>query len=85
MDSITTNRSDERWSVDSVSNRLADGMRFRVLTVVDKYDRKCPVLNADRSIRATKAQEATAMRTGRLPKAITVDNDRSLRAVCNAT
>ena len=63
--------------MDFVSDRLADGRRFRVLTVVDQYDRKSPVLYADRSIsatRVTQALEVVAMRTGRLPNAITVDN-----------
>ena len=70
-------RSNERWSMDFVSDRLADGRRFRVLTVVDQYDHKCPVLYADRSISASKvtqALETAARRTGHLPKAITVDN-----------
>jgi putative transposase len=67
----------ERWSMDFVAHRLADGSRFRVLTVIDHFDRSCPTLFADRSIGAAKVIAALAeagRRIGRLPKAITVDN-----------
>jgi len=66
-----------RWSMDFMADRLVDGRRFRILTVVDQYDRSCPVLYADQSIGAGKvidALEWAAASKGGLPKAITVDN-----------
>ena len=34
-------RANQRWSMDFVSDRLADGRWFRILTVVDQYTREC--------------------------------------------
>ena len=67
----------ERWSMDFVSDSLANGKRLRVLTVVDHFDRSCPILYADHSIGAGKVADAldrAAQRVGGLPEAITVDN-----------
>ncbi|KAF0093278.1 MAG: putative transposase [Puniceicoccaceae bacterium 5H] len=67
----------QRWSMDFVTDRLVNGRSFRVLTVIDQYDRSCPVLWADHSIGAAKVIEAlelAAIRNGSLPQAITVDN-----------
>ncbi|WP_269538018.1 IS3 family transposase [Cerasicoccus fimbriatus] len=69
--------SGQRWSMDFITDQLNDGRRFRVLTVVDQYDRTCPVLYADRSITASKVADAldlAARTSGALPQAITVDN-----------
>ena len=41
-------RPNQRWSMDFVSDRLADGRWFRVLTVVDQYTRECLCAFADR-------------------------------------
>ena len=40
----------ERWSMDFVSDALADGRRFRTFTLVDDFTAECPVLEADRSL-----------------------------------
>ncbi|GAC89534.1 transposase IS3 [Gluconobacter thailandicus F149-1 = NBRC 100600] len=40
----------QRWSLDFVSDVLNNGRRFRVLTVVDDYTRKCLALVADTSL-----------------------------------
>ncbi|MFB9901154.1 DDE-type integrase/transposase/recombinase, partial [Cerasicoccus arenae] len=69
--------SGQRWSMDFITDKLNDGRRFRVLTVVDQYDRTCPVLYADRSISVSKVADAldhAARSAGALPQAITVDN-----------
>jgi hypothetical protein len=34
-------RPNQRWSMDFVSDRLADGGWFRILTVIDQYTREC--------------------------------------------
>jgi putative transposase len=41
-------RPNQRWSMDFVSDRLADGRWFRILTVVDQYTRECLCAHADR-------------------------------------
>lgn len=40
----------QRWSLDFVSDLLADGRRLRVLVVVDDFTRECPALVADTSL-----------------------------------
>ena len=40
----------ERWSLDFVSDALADGRRFRVLAIVDDFTRECRALVADTSL-----------------------------------
>ncbi|CUW48828.1 IS2 transposase TnpB [Novacetimonas hansenii] len=40
----------QRWSLDFVSDALNNGRRFRVLTAVDDYTRKCLALVADTSL-----------------------------------
>ena len=37
---VVPDRINERWSMDFVSNQLANGRRFRVLNVVDDYSRE---------------------------------------------
>jgi putative transposase len=66
----------ERWSMDFIHDALADGRKFRVLTVVDQFSRECPVLGADSSLTGKKVVEyMERLREVRgLPKAITVDN-----------
>lgn len=40
------------WSYDFVADRLADGTRIRILTVVDEYTRECLALKADYRLKA---------------------------------
>jgi putative transposase len=40
----------QRWSLDFVSDVLADGRRFRVLVVVDDFTRECLALAVDTSL-----------------------------------
>ncbi|MEM9424660.1 MAG: DDE-type integrase/transposase/recombinase, partial [Spirochaetota bacterium] len=73
----TADAPGQRWSMDFMADKLVDGKRFRVLTVVDHFDRSCPVLYADHSIGAEKVIAAlgqAAQQTGGLPSSITVDN-----------
>ena len=59
----------ERWSMDFMCDRLANGRPFRILTVVDQYTRTCPLLLADTSIGGRKVAEGIGF-----PQTITVDN-----------
>ena len=42
--------TNQRWSLDFVSDVLADGRRFRVLVVVDDFTRECLALVVDTSL-----------------------------------
>ncbi len=65
----------ECWSMDFMVDRLADGRRFRILTVVDQYTRECPLLLADRSLTAPKVIQALDQVIGaQAPRSIRVDN-----------
>jgi putative transposase len=69
-------RPNQRWSMDFVSDRLADGRWFRVLTVVDQYTRECLCAFADRSQTGEKVvvqmKRLVALRG--VPESITTDN-----------
>ena len=70
-------RANECWSMDFVSDRLADGTSFRILTVIDQFTRECVALEADRSMTGKKVAEAlerARQERGSLPESITVDN-----------
>jgi putative transposase len=69
-------RPNERWSMDFVSARLADGRWFRTLTVLDIYTREALALVADRSLTGVKVAAVLTAVVGRrgAPGAITVDN-----------
>ena len=67
----------ECWSMDFMSDKLADGRSFRILTVVDQYTRECVCLEADRAMtgmHVAQALERAKWERGRLPASITVDN-----------
>jgi putative transposase len=70
-------RANQCWSMDFVSDKLADGRAFRVLTVVDQFTRECICLTGDRSMSGAKVVEALGMAIGeygQAPESITVDN-----------
>jgi putative transposase len=69
-------RAGERWSLDFVSDRLADGRSFRVLTLVDNVSRVSPALEADFSLsgaRVVQVLDRAVPRWGR-PQRVAVDN-----------
>lgn len=70
-------RPNQCWSMDFVSDKLADGRPFRIFTVVDQFTRECVWLEADRSMTGAKVAvaltTAAAERDG-LPESITCDN-----------
>jgi putative transposase len=66
----------QRWSMDFMSERVADGRWFRIFTVVDQFTRECLCLVADQSLTGEKvaqAVEPVVFQRG-APRAITVDN-----------
>jgi len=50
-------RPHERWAMDFMHDRLADGRSIRVLTVIDVFTRECLALMADRSFRGEDVAE----------------------------
>ena len=69
-------RRNQKWSMDFVAQRLADGRWMRVLTVVDQFTRECLALFADASLNGEKVvvvlDRIVAERGA--PQSITVDN-----------
>lgn len=66
----------QRWSLDFVSDQLADCRRFRVLNIVDDHSRFCPGQIVDVSIpgvRVARFLDDLALRFG-LPEEIILDN-----------
>lgn len=77
LDRIETTKPHESWSMDFVSDALFDGRRFRALTVVDNFSRKCLAIHADQSIRGddvTAIVTGISVRAGGTPMRIQVDN-----------
>src|SRR5262245_60818698 len=72
-------RPNERWSMDFVGARLANGRWFRTLTVLDLYTRESLAPVAYRSLTGVKVAAALThvLRHRSSPTAITVDNGTS--------
>lgn len=69
-------RPGQKWSMDFVAQRLADGRWIRVLTVVDQFTRECLALCADVSLSGEKVAAELDKIVGKrgAPLSITVDN-----------
>jgi putative transposase len=68
--------ANQSWSMDFVSDGLADGRRLRCLTIVDDCTRECLAIEVDTSITGTrvKAVMERLAETRGLPRSITVDH-----------
>jgi putative transposase len=69
-------RTNERWSMDFVTDSIITGRRFRALAIVDDYSRECPAIEVDTSLggrRVVGVLERLAEIRG-LPEIITIDN-----------
>jgi putative transposase len=72
--------SNERWSLDFVSDQLTCGRRFRILTIVDDCTRECLALVADTSlsgIRVARELDRLVMERGK-PRMVVSDNGSEL-------
>jgi len=68
--------ANQSWSMDFVSDGLADGRRIRCLTIVDDCTRECLAIEVDTSITGTRVKavmQRLADARG-LPRSITVDH-----------
>lgn len=77
---VVPNAPNERWSVDFVSDQLANGRRFRVFNVVDDFSREVILQVVDFSISGTRlARELDQLAERRaLPERIVMDNGPEL-------
>jgi putative transposase len=72
----TATRRGEYWAMDFVHDQLQNGRKFRVLTVIDKWNRECVALQADFALTGQSVVDAlqAVAATHQLPYAITVDH-----------
>ena len=73
-------RPNERWSVDFMSDQLANGRRFRILNLVDDFSRKCVGQIVDTSISGARLARYLDQLGERqqLPKTLVCDNGTEL-------
>lgn len=67
----------ECWSMDFICDQLYDGSRFRALTIVDNYSRKCLAIYAGKSLKGSdvvQVMESVTFENKQNPKRIKVDN-----------
>ena len=72
--------TNQRWSLDFVSDSLVDGRRFRILCVIDDFSRECLAIVVDTSlsgIRVARELDIIAERRG-YPCMIVSDNGTEL-------
>lgn len=77
LDRFDIVRPNQQWSMDFVTDHLLDGRRFRALTVVDNFTRRCLALHAGGSIRGQDVVEIVSRlceQIGQTPERIQVDN-----------
>lgn len=70
-----------RWSMDFVSDALADGRKIRALTIVDAHTRECPTIEVGHSLPGARVvQVLDRLRVTRgLPTTIVCDNGPEFR------
>ena len=65
------------WSMDFMTDQLFDGKRFRALTIVDNYSRKCHAIEVGQSLKGidvVNVMNRITKQAGILPERIQVDN-----------
>ncbi len=70
-------RANDRWSIDFMSDQLANGRRFRVLNVVDDFTRECIGQLVDTSISGLRLSRFLDT-LGRKPRVVVCDNGPEL-------
>jgi putative transposase len=69
-------QTNERWSMDFVTDSIVTGRRFRALAIVDDYSRECPAIEVDTSLGGRRVvgvlDRLAEIRD--LPEVITIDN-----------
>jgi putative transposase len=69
-------RTNEKWSMDFVTDSFITGGRFRALAIVDDYSRECPAIEVDTSLGGRRVVGVLERLSGirGLPEVITIDN-----------
>ena len=69
-------RPQQYWSMDFMHDQLADGRRFRVLTLVDHFSRVSPAIEVGRSLTGSRVVDVLGRLSATLglPEVIFVDN-----------
>lgn len=73
---LPATRPNERWSMDFMSDQLANGRTIRVFNVVDDFTRQCLAMEVDTSlngVRVTRVLDRLVARHGH-PQRIVMDN-----------
>jgi len=73
---LPAGRPNERWSMDFMSDQLADGRKIRLFNVVDDFTRECLAIEVDTSLsgwRVTRVLDRLVARHGH-PKRLVMDN-----------
>jgi len=72
------------WSYDFVSDRIHNGKKIRILTVIDEYTRKCLAIRVGSSLRADDVLDilSTLFITEGVPDYIRSDNGSEFSAQC---
>lgn len=73
----SVNRRNQRWAMDFVADRLADGRALRIFALIDIFTRECLALEVDLSLsgeRVKRVLEQVVNERGDRPEAIVVDN-----------
>jgi putative transposase len=73
---LAPERFGQYWAMDFVHDQLTSGRKFRVLTVIDKWNRQCIALHVDFALTGQSVVDALqdVGRAHGLPTAITVDH-----------
>jgi len=73
---IVPDQANERWSMDFVSDQLANGRRLRVLNIVDDFTRECVLQVVDFSISGERVARALddLAESRPLPSTLVCDN-----------
>lgn len=77
LDRPEITRVHQVWSMDIVADRLFNGTKFRVLTIVDNYSRKSPLLFVGKrinSVDVVKSLIEAVQREGCVPDQLQIDN-----------
>jgi len=77
VEKVEAVRANQTWSMDFVADQLFDGRKFRILTIVDNFSKKCPGLFAGQSSKGADVVnflKTAVAREGAIPERIQVDN-----------
>lgn len=77
-------RPNQRWSMDFVSDQLADARRFRCLTLVDDFTRQCLAIHVDTSIGGSTVADLLQRLVEQRGQPITITTDNGPEFICRA-